>query len=109
MKFEEAISYFERELKDCEEAKAWAAANPVDEEPLASCAYEREALLLALGALRLAQKYGQSEEFAKSPIHKLFVRLVPNASNAGVNTPNAEANASAALKGDERRSMEENT
>lgn len=49
--------------------------------------------LLALGALRLAQKYGQSEEFAKSPIHNLFVRLAPNASTA--------------LKNDERRSEEE--
>ena len=93
MKIEEAIRYFERELKDCEEAEAWVADNPVDEELLAGWVYEREALLLALGALRLAQKYGQSEEFAKSPIHNLFVRLVPNASTA--------------LKNDERRSEEE--
>lgn len=99
MKFEEAIRYFERELKDCEEAEAWAAADPAQQDLLASCAYEREALLLALGALRLAQKYGQSEEFAKSPIHKLFVRLTPNASNA-------EVNASAALEKDERRSTD---
>ena len=93
MKIEEAIRYFEQELKDCKEAEAWVADNPVDEELLAGWVYEREALLLALGALRLAQKYGQSEEFAKSPIHNLFVRLAPNASTA--------------LKNDERRSEEE--
>lgn len=94
MKIEEAIRYFERELEECEESEAWVATDPVDEELLAGWVYEREALLLALGALRLAQKYGQSEEFAKSPIHNLFVRLAPNASTA--------------LKNDERRSMEEN-
>ena len=93
MKFEEAIRYFERELGKAEEAETYEAskADP-DEELLHAWCCEREALLLALGALRLAQKYGQSEEFAKSPIHNLFVRLAPNASTA--------------LKNDERRSKE---
>lgn len=94
MKIGEAIRYFERELGKAEEAETYEAskADP-DEELLHAWCYEREALLLALGALRLAQKYGQSEEFAKSPIHNLFVRLAPNASTA--------------LKNDERRSEEE--
>ena len=55
MKIEEAIRYFEQEVRECEEAEAYAAADPADEELLASWAYEREALLLALGALREKQ------------------------------------------------------
>lgn len=55
MRTEEAIRYFEREVRECEEMEAYAAANPVDEELLASWAYEREALLLALKALREKQ------------------------------------------------------
>lgn len=56
MKIEEAIRYFERELKDCEEAETYEAskADP-DEELLHAWCYEREALRLALEALRKMQ------------------------------------------------------
>ena len=56
MKIEEAIRYFEREVEKVEEAEAYEAskADP-DEELLHAWCYEREALLLALKALRKMQ------------------------------------------------------
>ena len=55
MNIEEAIRYFEKQLKECEEAEAWAATDPAQEDLLAAWTYEREALLLALKALRKMQ------------------------------------------------------
>lgn len=56
MTIEEAIRYFEREVKDLKEGEAWAAADPVHEDLLATCCYEREACELALASLREKQE-----------------------------------------------------
>ena len=55
MKIEEAIRYFEQELEGTEETEAWLAAQEIDDGVLAACAAEREALRLALKALREKQ------------------------------------------------------
>ena len=53
MKIEEAIRYFERELEKIEEAEAIeAAAAEPDEELLHAWCYEREAIVMALKAMR---------------------------------------------------------
>lgn len=55
MKIEEAIRYFERELESTEETEAWLAAQEIDDGVLAACAAERDALRLAIKALRKEQ------------------------------------------------------
>ena len=56
MKIEEAIRYFERELKKIEEAEAIeASAAEPDEDLLHAWSYEREATDIALAALRVIQ------------------------------------------------------
>lgn len=63
MKIEEAIRYFERELGKAEEAETYEAskADP-DEELLHAWCYEREALRLALKALREKQASASNAE-----------------------------------------------